>query len=113
MEAGTFKTSVLVTLYSSISIPCSSPHCCPSCFTPSFKTTTLLYPRPLIIGLDIAGPVLNCVTPGVLESASIKLVETPLKKSSFLIMLIGVGVFLLEVVLKKLVTVTLVFSSTA
>ncbi len=72
-----------------------------------------MYPRPLIIGLDIAGPVLNCVTPGVLESASIKLVETPLKKSSFLIMLIGVGVFLLEVVLKKLVTVTLVFSSTA
>ena len=61
----------------------------------------------------MAGPVLSCVTPGVLESASIKLVETPLKKSSFLIILIGVGVFLLEVVLKKLVTVTLVFSITA
>ena len=88
-------------------MPCSSPHCCPSCLTPSFNTTTLLYPSPLIIGFEIAGPVLNCVTPGVLDNASTKLVAAPLNKSSFFNILIGVGVLLVDVALKKLVTVTL------
>ena len=113
MEAGTFKTSVRATLYSSISMPCSSPHCCPSCLTPSFNTTTLLYPKPLITGFEIAGPVLSCVTPGVLLNASIKLVDALLNKSSLRITLIGVGVFLEDVALIKLVTVAFAFSITA
>ena len=59
----------------------------------------------------MAGPVLNCDTPGVLESASIKLVLADLNKSSFLMILIGVGVLRELVARKKLVTVTLEFST--
>ena len=59
----------------------------------------------------MAGPVLNCVTPGVLESASIKLVAAPRNNVSFFIILIGVGVRFVEVARKKLVTVTLEVST--
>ena len=60
-----------------------------------------------MIGFEIAGPVEICDTPGTLDKASIKLVDTPLNNSSFLMMVTGVGVRLVEVALKKLVTITL------
>ena len=37
------------------------------------------------MGLEIAGPVATCDTPGTLDKASIKLLDTPLNNSSFLI----------------------------
>ena len=58
------------------------------------------------MGFEIAGPVVICDTPGTLANASIKLVATPLNNSSFFIMVTGVGVLLVEVALKKLVTIT-------
>ena len=61
--------------------------------------------------METAGPVLNCETPGVLDKASIKLVLADLNKSSFLIILIGVGVLRELVARKKLVTVTLELST--
>ena len=64
------------------------------------------------MGFEIAGPVVICETPGTLDKASIKFVATPLNSSSFLIMVTGVGVLLVEVALKKLVTITLPPSST-
>ena len=60
----------------------------------------------------MAGPVEICETPGTLDKASIKLVDTPLNNSSFFIMVTGVGVRLVEVALKKLVTITLPPSNT-
>jgi len=65
-----------------------------------------------MIGFEIAGPVEICDTPGTLDKASIKLLDTPLNSSSFLIMVTGVGVRLVDVALKKLVTITLPPSNT-
>ena len=65
-----------------------------------------------MIGFEIAGPVEICDTPGTLDKASIKLLDTPRKSSSFLIMVTGVGVRLVDVALKKLVTITLPPSNT-
>ena len=59
----------------------------------------------------MAGPVLNCDTPGVFDRASIKLVLADLNKSSFFKIEIGVGVLRELVARKKLVTVTFEFST--
>jgi hypothetical protein len=64
------------------------------------------------MGFEMAGPVDICETPGTLDKASIKFVDTPRNNSSFLIIVTGVGVLLVEVALKKLVTITLPPSNT-
>ena len=60
-----------------------------------------------MMGLEMAGPVEICDTPGTLDRASIKLLDTPRNSSSFLMIVTGVGVRLVDVALKKLVTITL------
>ena len=105
-EAGPFKTSARAKLISSTSTPCSSPHCCPSCLTPSFKIKTRLYPNPLIKGLEIAGPEDNCATPGTRVNASIIFVFADCNNIDFLTKYTGAGVFLIMVAPATPVTVT-------
>lgn len=81
-EAGPFNISTERTPCASTSTPCSSPHCCPSCLTPSLITSTRLYPSPRITGLEMPLPVVICDTPGWRAMASITLENCRVRRYS-------------------------------
>src|ERR1700738_2450134 len=87
-------------------MPCSSPHCCPSCLTPSYNVKILLYPSPLIKGLDPLGRVVTAETPGTFVSASMILVLMLVVMYRWSTETIGIGLLLIWVAWDRPVTTT-------
>ena len=109
--AGPFTTSTLSTVFSSTSMPCSSPHCCPSSRTPSYKVRMRLKPRPRIKGFETLGPVVTSLIPGTVAIASIIFVFRFCCRNFLFIETIGTGFRMIELALEEPVT-TIASSST-
>src|SRR5258708_3463365 len=87
-------------------MPCASPHWWPSWLTPSYNVKILLYPSPLIKGLDTLGPVVTAETPGTFVSASMILVLMFVVMYRWSTEIIGIGLLFIWVAWDRPVTTT-------